>query len=139
VDLPPEESDETLALCRKAGLDLIYLLAPTSDDERMTEVARRAGGFIYCVGVVGVTSAREKLADELPAFLRRLRTKTDLPLAVGFGISKRAHVEALQGMADAAIVGSAVIEVVESSPREERVKRVRNYVEVLTGHTEASV
>ena len=117
VDLPPEESDETLALCRKAGLDLIYLLAPTSDDGRIGEVARRAGGFIYCVGVVGVTSAREHLAEELPAFLSRLRAKTDLPLAVGFGISKRAHVEALQGMADAAIVGSAVIEVVESSPR----------------------
>ncbi|HEX5478741.1 MAG TPA: tryptophan synthase subunit alpha [Dehalococcoidia bacterium] len=139
VDLPPEESDETLALCRKAGLDLIYLVAPTSDGERIAEVTRRAGGFIYCVGVVGVTSARDRLADDLPAFIARLRAKTDLPLAVGFGISKRAHVEALQGVADAAIVGSAVIEVVESSPREERVKRVRDYVEVLTGRTEASV
>jgi tryptophan synthase alpha chain len=139
VDLPPEESDETLALCRKAGLDLIYLLAPTSDDERIGEVARRAGGFIYCVGVVGVTGAREHLAEELPAFLKRLRGKTDLPLAVGFGISKREHVEALRGMADAAIVASAIIQIVESSPREERVKRVRDYVEVLTGRTEASV
>ena len=139
VDLPPEESDGTLARCRQAGLDLIYLVAPTSDDARIAEVTSRAGGFIYCVGVVGVTSARDRLAEELPGFLRRLREKTDLPLVVGFGISKREHIEALRGLADGAIVGSAVIEIVEQSPRSERVKRVRDYVEVLTGHAEASV
>jgi len=139
VDLPPEESDGTLARCRGAGLDLIYLVAPTSDDARIAEVTSRAGGFIYCVGVVGVTGARDRLAEELPAFLRRLRERTDLPLAVGFGISKREHVEALSGLADAAIVASALIEIVEQSPRSERVKRVRDYVEVLTGHAEASV
>ncbi len=136
VDLPPEESDGALALCRKLGLDLIYLLAPPSDDRRIAEVLPRAGGFIYCVGVVGVTGARAQLAEELPDFLRRLRVKTDLPLAVGFGISKRAHVEALKGLADAAIVASALIDIVESSPRDQRVDRVRDYVEVLTGRSE---
>jgi tryptophan synthase alpha chain len=136
VDLPPEESDRTLATCRSHGLDLIFLLAPTSDDARIAEVTRRAGGFIYCVSVVGVTGARAELPKELPEFLRRLRAKTDLPLAVGFGISKRAHVEALRGLADAAIVASALIDIVEASPREERVKRVRDYVEVLTGRSE---
>jgi tryptophan synthase alpha subunit len=133
VDLPPEESDGVLATCRKFGLDLIYLLAPTSDDGRVAEVLARAGGFIYCVSVVGVTGARDRLTTELPDFLRALRAKTDLPLAVGFGISKREHVEALQGLADAAIVASALIDIVESSPTEERVDRVRSYVEVLTG------
>jgi tryptophan synthase alpha chain len=137
TDLPPEESDGVLALTRKNGLDLIYLVAPTSDDTRIDEVTARAGGFIYCVGVVGVTGARASLAEELPGFLRRMRAKTDLPLAVGFGISKREHVEALAGLADAVIVGAAMVEVIESSPREERVKRVRNYVEVLTGRMEA--
>jgi tryptophan synthase alpha subunit len=137
VDLPPEESDATLALCRKLGLDLIYLLAPTSDESRIDEVVSRASGFIYCVGVVGVTSARAELADELPAFLRRVRAKTDLPLAVGFGISKRQHVQALSGLADAAVVGSAVIDTVEASPRGECVEQVQAYVEVLTGRTEA--
>jgi tryptophan synthase alpha chain len=136
-DLPPEESDGTLAICRKNGLDLIYLAAPTSDDARIAEILQRAGGFVYCVGVVGVTGARTALAGELTGFLKALRTKTDLPLAVGFGISKRAHIEALSGFADAAIVGSAVIDIVESSPAEERVKRVRDYVEVLTGRMEA--
>jgi tryptophan synthase alpha chain len=137
VDLPPEESDGVLAICRKHGLDLVYLVAPTSDDARIDEVCRRAGGFIYCVGVVGVTGARAVLSDELPAFVQRMRAKTDLPLAVGFGISKREHVQALTGLADAAIVGAAMVEVIESSPREERVKRVRDYVEVLTGRMEA--
>ncbi len=136
VDLPPEESDGTRALCRKLGTDLIYLLAPTSDDGRIKEVAPRASGFIYCVGLVGVTGARAELSAELPDFLRRLRASTDLPLAVGFGISKRAHITALTGLADAAIVASALIDIVESSPREEQVERVRSYVEVLTGRKE---
>jgi tryptophan synthase alpha chain len=138
VDLPPEESDETNARCRKAGLDLIYLAAPTSDEARIDEIVARASGFVYCVGVVGTTGARAELAAELPDFLRRLRAKTDLPLAVGFGISKREHVVALQGLADAAIVGAAVIETVESSPPGERLERVKAYVEVLTGRREAS-
>lgn len=137
-DLPPEESDETLAICRKNGLDLVYFLAPTSDEARIEQVLSRAGGFIYCVGVVGVTGARAQLAEELPGFLRRLRERTDVPLAVGFGISKREHVEALRGLADAAIVASALIDIVGSSPREERVQRVRDYVEVLTGRLETA-
>jgi tryptophan synthase alpha chain len=136
VDLPPEESDATLAACRANGLDLIFLAAPTSDEGRIAEIVPRASGFIYCVGVVGVTGARAQLAAELPDFLRRLRTKTDLPLAVGFGISKREHIERLRGLADGAIVASALIDIVESSPREKRVERVRDYVEVLTGRSE---
>ena len=138
VDLPPEESDGALATCRKHGLDLIYLLAPTSDGERIDQVVARAGGFIYCVAVVGVTGARDALSEELPDFLGRLRAKTSLPLAAGFGISKREHVVALQGIADAAIVASVLIDIVESSPRDERVERVREHVEVLTGRREAS-
>jgi tryptophan synthase alpha subunit len=138
VDLPPEESDGTLAIARKHGTSLIFLVAPTSDDSRIEEVVKRASGFIYCVGVVGVTGARNELADELPSFLQRLRSRTDLPLAVGFGISRREHVMALQGLADAAIVGAALVDTIESSPREERVERVRRYVEVLTGRTEAN-
>jgi len=137
-DLPPEESDEVLGVCRKHGLDLIFLLAPTSDDRRIEQVLARASGFIYCVAVVGVTGAREDLSRELPDFLARLRKRTDLPLAVGFGISKREHVLALQGLADAAIVGAALVDTVESSPRDECVGRVQRYVEVLTGRKEAT-
>jgi tryptophan synthase alpha chain len=138
VDLPPEESDPVRKICQAHEMDLVYLVAPTSDDARIDEVVRRASGFIYCVGVVGVTGARSELAAELPAFLQRLRAKTKLPLAVGFGISKRQHVEALAGLADGAIVGAAIIDTIESSPRDERVSRVRDYVEVLTGRRETS-
>ena len=138
VDLPPEESDATRARCQAAGLHLIFLAAPTSDDARIDEIVSRASGFIYCVGVVGVTGARAQLSQELPDFLRRLRAKTDLPLAVGFGISKREHVVALEGLADAAIVGAAMIETVESASREEQAQKVQAYVEVLTGRQEAS-
>ena len=138
VDLPPEESDATKAMCKKNGLDLIYLLAPTSDDGRIAEVVSRASGFIYCVGVVGVTGARDQISAELPEFLRRLRAKTEVPLVVGFGISKREHIVALEGLADGAIVASVLIDIVESSPRGDAVQKVRDYVEVLTGRTEAN-
>lgn len=136
-DLPPEEAGDTRKLCEKYGLDLIVLAAPTSDDVRIAEIVPRASGFIYCVGVVGTTGARAQLSDELPGFLRHMREKTDLPLVVGFGVSKREHVVALQGLADGAIVASALVDLIESSPREERVERVKNYVEVLTGRSEA--
>jgi tryptophan synthase alpha chain len=138
VDLPPEESDATRARCQAAGLHLIYLASPTSDEARLDEIISRASGFIYCVGVVGVTGARAQLSQELPEFIRRLREKTDLPLAVGFGISKREHVQALRGLADGAIVGAAVIETVENAPEGEREERIRTYVEVLTGRREDS-
>ena len=137
-DLPPEEAGATRAICGKHGLDLIFLVAPTSDDARIAEILPRASGFVYCVGVVGVTGARAQLSAELPEFLRRLRAKTDLPLVVGFGISKRDHIVALQGLADGAIVGAAIVNLVESSSRDERVQKVRSYVEVLTGRSEAS-
>lgn len=137
-DLPPEESDSALALCRKHGLNLVFLAAPTSDESRVTAILERASGFIYVVGVVGVTGARAHIESGLPEYLRMLRSRTDLPLVVGFGISKREHVAALSGLADAAIVGSAVIDLIESSPRDERVERVRKYVEVLTGRAEAN-
>ncbi len=136
VDLPPEESDETRATCTATGLHLIFLASPTSDEQRLDEIVSRASGFVYCVGQVGVTGARAELSQELPDFIRRLRAKTNLPLAVGFGISKREHVVALEGLADAAIVGAAVVETVENAPPEEREQRIRDYVEVLTGRTE---
>ncbi len=137
VDVPPEEAEELVARCRAGGLDLIPLLAPTSTDERIALAARQASGFLYCVSVAGVTGAREALPREIGAFLQRVRRQTELPLAVGFGISRREHVEALRGQADAVIVGSAVVDVIEASPRAEREVRVKEYVEVLTGRRKA--
>ena len=139
IDVPSEEAGELVAQCRASGLDLIPLLAPTSSDKRIAMAVRQASGFVYCVSVAGVTGARQALPRELGAFLKRARRRTELPLAVGFGISRREHVEALQGQADAAIVGSAIIDVIEASPRATREKRVKEYVEVLTGRRKARV
>ena len=139
VDLPPEEAGELAAQCRARGLDLIPLLAPTSTDERVALALRLASGFVYCVSVAGVTGAREALPETLGGFLARVRRQTELPLAVGFGISRREHVEALAGKAGAAVVGSAIVDVIEASPRAEREERVKDYVEVLTGRRKARV
>jgi tryptophan synthase alpha chain len=140
VDLPPEEATEVQTACADRGLDLIYLLAPTSSDERIALVAGRASGFIYCVSLTGVTGARGEISPELREFLARVRGHTSLPLAVGFGISRREHVRAVGELgADAAVVGSAIIDIIDSAPAEEREEKVREYVEVVTGRRGTSL
>jgi tryptophan synthase alpha chain len=140
VDLPPEESEGLRDLCRARDLDLIYLLAPTSGRERIDRVARLASGFIYCVSVAGVTGARADLPPGLAAFVREVRDSTGLPLVVGFGISCREHIEAAAAMGlDGAVVGSAIINVIEHSDTHQQADEVREYVEVLTGHRRANV
>jgi len=138
VDLPPEESAPLREACGSRGLDLVYLLAPTSTPERMALVARQASGFIYCVSVAGVTGARDELPPDLAGFVEEVRKHATLPLAVGFGISRREHVEAVGRIADAAVVGSAIIDVIDSSPPGERESRVKAYVEVLAGRRRAA-
>jgi len=138
VDMPPEEAIEVQAACADRGLDLIYLLAPTSSDERIALVAAQATGFIYCVSLTGVTGARGQLPSGLPQFLARVRRYTSLPLAVGFGISKREHLKAVAGLGvEAAVIGSAIIDVIDRAPAAEREERVRQYVEVVTGRRKA--
>jgi len=133
VDLPPQEAGELEGPAREAGLHMIYLLAPTSTEDRIRLVADHGSGFIYCVGVVGITGARSVLSNELPEYIARVRTLTDLPLAVGFGISTREQVSQVQEFADAAVVGSAFVQLVGETPREERSAKVRAYLEEITG------
>ena len=133
VDLPPEESDEMLAACEAAGLRLIYLVAPTSTEERIREVARRASGFVYCVGVTGVTGERDEIAPGLAEFVGRVRNATNLPIAVGFGISLPKHFEAVARIADAAVIGSAIIDEIARSDPSEQSERLKSYAEVVTG------
>lgn len=133
VDLPPEESDEMLAACEAAGLRLIHLVAPTSTEERIREVARRASGFVYCVSVTGVTGAREEIDPGLAEFVGRVRNATNLPIAVGFGISLPKHFEAVAGIADAAVIGSAIIDEITRSDPSEQSERLKSYAEVVTG------
>ena len=134
VDLPPQEAAELEVPARAAGLHMIYLLAPTSTEERIKLVVEHASGFIYCAGVVGITGARSELSAELPAFIARVRAHTDLPLAVGFGISAREHVEAVGTLADAAVVGSAFVRTVAETTSAQRPEAVRAFVQEIAGH-----
>jgi tryptophan synthase alpha chain len=127
-DLPLEEASELQALCAANDLDLVCMLAPTSTPERVSRTAQLAGGFIYCVALVGVTGARTELADELPEFLRRVRQDCRQPLVVGFGISTPAHVQAVRGQADGVIVASALADLIERTPAEQRESSVGTYV-----------
>lgn len=133
VDLPVEEAAELAKPARAHGVHLIYLLAPTSTAERIAAVGERGSGFVYCVSVTGVTGARTQVSEELPAFIARVREHASLPLAVGFGISAREHVEEVGRIADAAIVGSAVVQAIRDAPRERRHEAVRSLMERLSG------
>ena len=133
VDLPPEEAEELRQACLGLGLDLIFLVSPTSTEERIRRVAEAASGFIYCVSVAGVTGARSELASTLPQFLARVRQKTFLPLAVGFGISTAQHVKAMKGIAEAAVVGSALAEVIGEGAPSAAPERARRFIAQLKG------
>ncbi|MEX0683823.1 MAG: tryptophan synthase subunit alpha [Dehalococcoidia bacterium] len=138
VDLPPEESDDLHGAFEKVGLRLIYLVAPTSTEERIQEVAKRASGFVYCVSVTGVTSARDELSADLAEFVVRVRNATNLPIAVGFGISQPKHFRAVGRFADAAVIGSAIIDEIARSGPSEQAERLKNYAEVVTGRRGAA-
>ncbi len=114
-DLPPEESTELQAALQRHGIDLIFLLAPTTDDARVRAVAARASGYLYLVSLVGVTGARDRLPAELESFVARVRALSDLPLAVGFGIATPAHAARVARIADGVIVGSALIRAIGSA------------------------
>jgi len=115
TDLTPEEADDYLRIMRGHRLDTIFLAAPTSDDERLRKISAASAGFLYLISRTGVTGAKDALPDDLPALLRRTRQFTNLPLAVGFGISLPGHVSVLGGLADAAVVGSALVSEIEKA------------------------
>ncbi len=136
VDLPPEEAGAFLNATRPKGLVLIFLVAPTSTDDRLEAIARAAGGFIYCVSLAGVTGARADLPDHLSSFLQRVRAHTPLPLAVGFGISRRDHVEAVARLAQAAVVGSALTDVIAHAEMKDAPRAVQEFIADLVGTQE---
>ena len=113
TDLTPEEAGDYRAAMRKHDLDTIFLAAPTSTDERLARIAEVSSGFLYVISRTGVTGAKDTLPDDLPALIRRTRRATRLPIAVGFGVSLPVHVSLLGGLADAAVVGSALVEEIE--------------------------
>ena len=138
VDLPVEEAAELAEPARAAGLHVVYMLAPTSTGDRIAAVAEHGSGFVYCVSVTGVTGARPQPSEELPAFVGRVRERTDLPLAVGFGISRREHVVEVGRIADAVVVGSALVNAIADAPRDERSAAARALMAELSGRGAAS-
>jgi tryptophan synthase alpha chain len=112
-DLPPEEGEEYLKLTKELELAPIQIFAPTSTEERMRTLAGHGAGFIYCVARRGVTGSKTSFDASFDAYLARCRSATDLPLAVGFGISNREDVHILTGKADLAVIGTATIRLVE--------------------------
>jgi tryptophan synthase alpha chain len=132
TDLTPEEGGEYRQAMRARGLDTIFLAAPTSTDARLAAIAEASTGFLYLISRTGVTGAQEALNAELPALARRVRRFTKLPLAVGFGISLPSHVTVLGGIADAAVVGSALMSEVERAKTwDEAARRVADLVRTL--------
>jgi len=129
VDLPPEEADELQVATDAAGLDLIFLLAPTSDRKRIARVLERARGFVYYVSITGVTGAAAPRTEDVAAMLRDIRTQTDLPIAVGFGIREPAHAATVARAADAVVVGSALMSLVERHRGAATVPAVAEFLE----------
>jgi tryptophan synthase alpha chain len=113
TDLTPEESEDYRRIMTAHHLDTVFLGAPTSTDQRLEKIATCSSGFLYLISRTGVTGAKDMLPDDLPALLRRARNVTHLPIAVGFGISLPGHVSVLGGLADAAVVGSALVSEIE--------------------------
>jgi len=132
LDLPIEEADESRAMLARRGIDTILLLSPTTTDDRLRRAAELGSGFLYAISRLGVTGARDTLAAGAQEMVRRIRSVSDLPVALGFGISKPDHVREVGQWADAAVVGSALVDVIarEGASRDLNT-RVEEYVRWL--------
>ena len=130
-DLPTEESGPFATILEGSGIHLIPLLAPTSSDSRIEQACRRAKGFIYCVSVAGVTGARTELRSSAEELVERVRRFTDLPLIVGFGVSRPEHVQAISRFADGAVVASALLDAVSKAPKDKVLEVASEFVRSL--------
>lgn len=137
TDLPVEESDGYLDEMRRRNLATVFLAAPTSPDERLKNIAKVSSGFVYAVSRTGVTGARKQLTDDAKKLVRRIRKFTKLPVAVGFGISTPEHFTAVGEFADAAVVGSAIVETIERNPGRE-AQSVAEFIKRLSANSQVS-
>ena len=128
VDYPPEECVDFAAKLRAHGMDLIFLLAPTSTDQRMAQVARVASGYVYYVSLAGVTGAGNLDTGAVAAMLPRIRAHVSVPVGVGFGIRDAATARAIGQVADAVVIGSKVIQLIEAQPRDKVVEAASSFL-----------
>jgi len=131
VDVTPEEADSYVDAMRSRSLDTIFLASPTSPDDRLALVARLSTGFLYLISRTGVTGERTEISAGVAPLVKRVRRVTDLPLAVGFGISNPAQVREVQSVADAAVVGSAIVHAIENRYAAGGAEAIERYVRWL--------
>ena len=131
TDLPIEEAHEYLKQMRARQLSTIFLAAPTSTDRRLKQIVQASTGFVYAVARTGVTGARQQMPEEAQKLVARIRKISNLPVAVGFGISTPEQVAAVSGFADAAVVGSAIVQTIEQNPGKEAAS-VAKFIEQLS-------
>jgi tryptophan synthase alpha chain len=132
LDLPIEEADDFRAILAARGIDTILLLSPTTSDQRLRKAASLGSGFLYAISRLGVTGARDRIADGAKEMIQRIRAVSDLPVALGFGISTPEHVREVSQWADAAVVGSALVNVIaEAGASDDLNRRVEEYVRWL--------
>lgn len=132
-DMPIEEenSEHLMKFCKKYRLDNIRVVSPASTDERLIKNSQVASGFVYATARQGITGARKNLEQSVDIYLKKLRKYFSIPIAVGFGISKKEHIESIASYADIAIVGSAVIDIINSSKSSELEKNVGSFIKSL--------
>ena len=138
VDYPPEECESFAGLVRSHGMDLIFLLAPTSSDARIAKVARLASGYLYYVSLKGVTGAGNLVLSEVGEKILRIRRATKLPVGVGFGIRDAATAKAVAAFADAVIIGSAIIQEMETAPAGEQLRAAARFLQGIRAALDAA-
>jgi tryptophan synthase alpha chain len=131
IDMIVEEAAEYLAQMERAGLAPVFLAAPTSPDERLEAIATHSGGFVYAISRVGITGKQQSIASDAAALVARIRRWTRLPVAVGFGISNAQHVAQVAEFADAAVIGSAIVELIERSTPDTAPGEVSRFIKGL--------
>ena len=130
-DLPTEEAGRLAEIAGRRNIHLIPLLAPTSTDARIADACKSAGGFIYCVSLTGVTGARSSMSDRTAGLAARIRRHTDLPILVGFGVSRPEHLREIGGYADGAAVGTALLEAIDRAAEDDKLGAARRFVRSL--------
>lgn len=136
VDLPPEEAVRFRDLCLDFKLSYIPLITPSTSDARMKRLVTVGSSFIYVVSTLGVTGAREQVSSDLPSLLARIKKYTDLPLAVGFGVSTREHFLSVGMHAQGVVIGSKIISVIKNAPEKERALKVKEFAQMVTGRSD---
>ncbi len=139
VDLPPEEADAYKATLDASGLCSVFLTAPTTTNERLAIIGKQCSGFVYYISRLGVTGAREDLVTDLKQAVDRIKTHTQKPVAVGFGISKPEHAREVGGLAEGVVVGSAIVKLIgETGDTPELAERVRTFAQPLAEAAKAA-